>query len=102
MARGSSIIYSEVGWDVVVARASFPESIFGDSIQTRRKAPISVPPPTPKMLRQLLTYFNALDNRAEEIPRPNIDGSRVAHEPDHIVLGAPNIELVNRLVKELH
>ena len=54
------------------------------------------------MFRRLLAYFNALDDLAEEIPRPNIDGSRVAHKPDHIVLGAPNIELVNRLAQEFH
>ena len=46
--------------------------------------------------------FNALDDLAEEIPRPNIDGSRVAHKPHHIVLGTPNIELVNRLAQEFH
>ena len=54
------------------------------------------------MSRRLLTYFNALDDLAEEIPRPNIDGARIAHEPHYIVLGAPNIELVNRLAQEFH
>ncbi len=54
------------------------------------------------MFRRLLTYFNALDDLAEEILRPNIDGARVAHEPHHIVLGTLNIELVNRLAQEFH
>lgn len=46
--------------------------------------------------------FNALDDLAEEIPRPNIDGSQVAYKPDHIVLSTSNIELVNCLAQEFH